>query len=65
MRNFGPVKCYRARINNKIEGAVIFAQRSHYNTSVEEIVAPVYLRDRLRLKDGNKVRVEVLISKFP
>jgi len=65
MRNFGPVKCYRVRINNKIEGAVIFALRSHYNTSVVEIIAPVYLRDRLRLKNGNKVRVEVLISKFP
>ena len=62
-RTFGAVKCYRALINNRIEGAVVSALRGHYNASVVEIIAPVYLRGRLKLKDGNKVRVEVLISK--
>jgi len=60
-RTFGNVKCYPAVINNKTKGAVIFALRSHYNSSVLEIIAPSYLRNQLKLKDGHKVKVEVLI----
>jgi len=62
-RTYGPVKCYPAIINNKIKGAVVSALRSHYDASVMEIIAPIFLRSRLKLKDGNKVRVEVLIPK--
>jgi CTP-dependent riboflavin kinase len=46
-------------INNKVKGAIIFAIRTHYDTSVLEIVAPVFLRGNLKLKDGNKVKVEI------
>lgn len=60
-RTFGSVKCYPAIINNKVKGAVIFAMRSHYNASVLEIIAPNFLRSQLKLKDGNKVKVEALI----
>ena len=60
-RTFGPVKCYPAIINNKVKGAVIYALRSHYNSSVLEIIAPSFLRGKLKLKDGNKVKVEILI----
>jgi riboflavin kinase len=58
-RSFGPVKCYPAMINNKLKGALIFAMRTHYDTSVLEIVAPVFLRGNLKLKDGHKVKVEI------
>jgi len=58
-RTYGPVKCFHARINGKEEGAVILALRSHYDSSVIEIIAPRYLRNILKLKDGNKVKVEV------
>lgn len=59
-RTFGSVKCFPAIINNKVKGAVVYALRSHYNASVLEIIAPVFLRGRLKLKDGNKVKVEIL-----
>jgi len=59
-RTFGPVKCYPAIINNKVKGAVLYALRSHYDASVLEVIAPTFLRGRLKLKDGNKVKVEVL-----
>jgi riboflavin kinase len=59
-RTFGPVKCYPVIIENKIKGALILALRSHYDASVLEIIAPVQLRRNLKLKDGNKVKVEVL-----
>jgi riboflavin kinase len=58
-RTFGLVKCYPAKIDNKIKGALVSALRSHYDVSVLEIIAPVCLRKQLNLKDGNKVKVEV------
>lgn len=59
-RSFGNVRCYPAIINNKIKGAILTAMRTHYDASVVEIVAPVYLRTNLKLKDGQKIKVEVL-----
>jgi len=62
-RTYGPVKCFPVLINNEIKGAIVLALRTHYNSSVIELIAPVYLRDRLKLKDGNKVKVEVFLRK--
>ena len=59
-RTFGTVKCYSARIGNKVRGALIFALRSHYDRSVLEIVSPVNIRKQLNLRDGQKVKVEIL-----
>jgi riboflavin kinase len=59
-RTFGPVKCYPVIIDNEVKGALILALRSHYDASVLEIIAPVPLRKRLKLRDGQKVKVEVL-----
>ncbi|MEM3731818.1 MAG: DUF120 domain-containing protein [Candidatus Bathyarchaeia archaeon] len=59
-RTFGPVKCYPAIIENKVKGALVLALRSHYDASVIEVIAPVFLRKHLKLKDGHKVKVEVL-----
>lgn len=59
-RTFGSVKCYPAIIENKVKGALISALRSHYDASVTEVIASVFLRKHLKLKDGHKVKVEVL-----
>jgi len=59
-RTFGSVKCYPATIENKAKGALVLALRSHYDSSVIEVIAPVFLRKHLKLKDGHKVKVEVL-----
>jgi riboflavin kinase len=59
-RTFGIVKCYPVKIDNKVKGAFISALRTHYDVSVIEIIAPVCLRKHLNLKDGNKVKVEVI-----
>ena len=59
-RTFGPVKCYPVIMDNKVKGALVVALRSHYDASVVEIIAPVFLRKHLKLKDGHKVKVEVL-----
>jgi len=59
-RSFGPVNCYPATLQNSVKAAIITALRSHYDVSVIEIIAPVNLRKALKLKDGHKVKVEVL-----
>jgi riboflavin kinase len=59
-RTFGSVKCYPVIMENEVKGALILALRSHYDASVLEIIAPAPLRKHLKLKDGQKVKVEVL-----
>lgn len=59
-RTFGSVKCYPVIIQSEVKGALILALRSHYDASVLEIIAPVPLRRHLKLKEGQKVKVEVL-----
>ena len=59
-RSFGVVKAYPVMIGNKVKGALITALRTHYDVSVLEIIAPVCLRKSLNLKDGNKVKIEIL-----
>lgn len=59
-RTFGSVKCFPVIIENRIKGALISALRSHYDDSVIEVIAPVFIRKRFKLKDGHKVKVEIL-----
>jgi riboflavin kinase len=61
-RTYGSGKCFKALINNREEGAVVLVRRTHYDSSVVEIIAPTCLRDRLKLKDGHKVKVEVFVA---
>jgi riboflavin kinase len=57
-RTYGSVKCYPVLINNKAKGAILFALRTHYDASVIEIIAPNFLRQQLKLKDGHKIKIE-------
>jgi riboflavin kinase len=61
-RAFGGGRCYPAVVNGEVEGAVVVADRTSYDTSVLEVIAPVNLRERFGLRDGDSVRVEVLGS---
>jgi riboflavin kinase len=61
-RSFGPLRCYKAVINGQVQGALMIIQRTHYDSSVVELIAPVKLREELNLKEGDKVVVEAFIS---
>jgi len=61
-RTYGSAKCFKAKINEKIDGAIVIVDRSHYDPSVLEVIAPVYLRGKLSLQDGNVVRVETFVK---
>lgn len=60
-RSFGGVKCFPACIN-KQNTVLIFPLRGHYS-QILEFIAPMYLRDRLSLQDGDTVEVVVTVEK--
>jgi len=59
-RTFGNVKAFKCKING-IEGAVVLPQRTHYPSDVLEVISAVKIRDKLGLKDGELVNVEVIV----
>jgi len=59
-RTFGSVICYKATVNG-IEGAIVLPKRSHYAT-VLEFISPYYLREKLKLHDGDDVEVVVYLQ---
>ncbi|MEM0052910.1 MAG: DUF120 domain-containing protein [Nitrososphaeria archaeon] len=61
-RTYGGAKCFPVIINDTVEGAIVLTKRSLYDESVLEVIAPVNLRAKLNLKDGDKVRLKVYIS---
>lgn len=60
-RTYGWAKCYLAKINKQINGAIIILERAHYDHSVIEIIAPINIRDKLKLKDGDKLLIKAQI----
>jgi len=58
-RTFGSGSCFNIMISD-IKGAVIVPERTHYPEDIIEIIAPVNLREYLKVKDGSQVKVEVL-----
>jgi riboflavin kinase len=59
-RTFGDVICYRVKVNQKIEGAIVIAQRTHHGENVLEVIAPVNLRKVLRLQNNDPVTLTVV-----
>lgn len=58
-RTFGRGSCFNIMIMD-IKGAVIVPERTHYPEDIIEIIAPVNLREYLKLRDGSTVEVEVI-----
>jgi riboflavin kinase len=56
-RAFGGARCYPLVVNGEVEGALIVADRTGYDLSVMEVIAPVDLRGRFGLEDGDMVRL--------
>jgi len=60
-RTFGAVRCFRAKIN-KIEGAIVLPNRSHYS-NVLEFISKDFLRNKLNIIDGDIVIIEIYFDK--
>lgn len=59
-RTFGDVICYRVKVNDQVEAAVVIAQRTHHSENILEVIAPVDLRDELGLEDEDTVSLTVI-----
>lgn len=59
-RTFGDVICYRVKINDKIEAAIVMAQRTHHSEDILEIIAPVDIRKALNIGDDDKVALTII-----
>jgi riboflavin kinase len=62
-RTYGWVKCYPAILNNgdmdKADAAVIVLERTHYDKSIVEVIAPVCIKETFGIKNGDYVKVFV------
>lgn len=61
-RTYGAAKCLQALLNGAVECVVVFSERTHYESSVVEVMARNSLRETLGLKDGDRV---TLSASFP
>jgi riboflavin kinase len=59
-RTFGDVICYRVKVNNKIEAAIVMAQRTHHSEDILEVVAALNIRKELGISDDDMVTLTVI-----
>jgi riboflavin kinase len=53
--------CFKARIMDKIDGAIVLPQVPTYPEDVVEIIAPASLRETLKLKEGDEVQLKIYL----
>ena len=59
-RTFGGAKAFRCKVNN-VDCAVLMPERSVHR-DVLELISPYYLREKLSLKDGDEVKVQIYLK---
>ncbi len=59
---FYPGKCFKAVVAGKVEGAIVIPQVPSYPRDIVEIIAPINLRKKLNLSDGDEVEIIVLLG---
>jgi riboflavin kinase len=63
-RSFGRAKCAKAIMNDEVQVSIILAMRSHYGSDVVEIVTKENLRKKLKLKDGDTIKLRIMIPRY-
>ncbi len=59
-RTYGWVKCFKSKINNKIDCELILLERTHHDTTIVEFISKSNIRKSLKI--GNRSNVKVKIS---
>lgn len=62
IKGFYRGKCFRACLPDGVECAIVIPEVADYPEDLIEIVAPVNLREKLRLKDGDAVEVKISLG---
>jgi len=62
-RTYGWAKCYLAHINDGAirNAAVLVLERTHYDESMLEIIAPVSIKDTAGIHNGDKIKIKMLV----
>lgn len=55
-------RCFKALIMGEVNGAIVIPDVSRYPSNVLEIVAPINLREKFNLDDGDEVNFEVWLE---
>ncbi len=53
-RSFGSLTCYKIKVNN-VDSAIVIPERTRHDEDMIEVIAEVNLRNKLSLKDEDKV----------
>lgn len=63
-RTYGWVKCYKANINEGIvnNAAVLVLERTHYDDSMLEVIAPMSLKEAMGIKNGDEITIKIYIN---
>jgi riboflavin kinase, archaea type len=56
---YGGANCFKIRINN-VEGAIIMPDLTEHGLDSIEIIAPINLKSELKIKDGDKVKIQLV-----
>ena len=61
---YGWVKCYRATINEgAVDNAAVLAlERTHYDDSMLEVIAPISIKQVAYVKNGDRIKVQVRLA---
>lgn len=55
-------KCFRVCIMDSIEGAVVIPEVEKYPDDVLEVIAPINLREKFKLKDGDQIILSIMLE---
>ena len=59
-KDLAAVDCYMVQINGEFDGAIVIPHKTRHGNEVVEVIAPVNLREELKLKDGDEVVCELV-----
>jgi len=54
-------KCFKAYLMDNVECAIVIPEIADYPEDVFEIIAPINLRDKLSLKNGDTVEIKITL----
>ncbi|BCU71127.1 hypothetical protein KN1_24240 [Stygiolobus caldivivus] len=60
-RVLGSVKAFPASVNSLSPSAIVIPTRTTHPKSVIEVISPYFLREKLNLKDGDEIVIEVFL----
>jgi len=55
-------RCFKAYLINNLKCAVVIPETPNYPRDIIELIAPINLREKLQLRDGDYVQVKILLG---